>query len=267
MRRIAFVVLIVQVSFIVSRLFAGDTAQSEDELTRLKREYADVLALQGTAKNEILTIARILRANPKIAIDQTSASGEYCFNSGLGTMVHFATQPERTPEDIVYEFDASTLISAGLDPTRLQSLPERGQMTPGVWYFFQKESEIRITHMQWRAHDSDCRQREVITDCRLNPFGGGPVATDARRRSAEPDDGRNRSGRSHSVSDVTAFWPFTSNARKLRRILVRRIADMKAILRTVCSFDLGLPSSWSGTEGTPTDRTNVPGQQLHLRRY
>ena len=138
MRRIVFVVLIVQVSFIVSRLFAGDTAQSEDELTRQKREYADVLALQGTAKNEILTIARILRANPKIAIDQTSASGEYCFNSGLGTMVHFATQPERTSEDIVYEFDASTLISAGLDPTRLQSLPERGQMTPGVWYFLPK---------------------------------------------------------------------------------------------------------------------------------
>jgi len=79
-----------------------------------------------------------LRASPKIAIDQTSASGEYCFNSGLGTMVHFATQPERTPEDIVYEFDASSLIAAGLDPSRLQPLPERGQMTPGVWYFLSK---------------------------------------------------------------------------------------------------------------------------------
>jgi hypothetical protein len=79
-----------------------------------------------------------LHAKPEIAIDQTAASGEYCFNSGLGTMVHFATQPERTPEDVVYEFDASGLIAAGLDPSRLQQLPERGRMTPGVWYFLPK---------------------------------------------------------------------------------------------------------------------------------
>src|SRR6266567_5019000 len=77
---------------------------SGDELATLKREYADVLALQGTSRGEILAIARILRANPEVAIDQTAASGEYCFNSGLGTMVHFATKPERTPEDVVYEF-------------------------------------------------------------------------------------------------------------------------------------------------------------------
>ena len=56
-------------------------------------------------------------------------------NSGLGTMVHFATQPERTLEDVVYEFDASGLIAAGLDPARLQQLPEIGRMTPGEWYF------------------------------------------------------------------------------------------------------------------------------------
>ena len=95
MRRIFFVVLIVQISAFNGALIAGDEPKAEDELTTLKRDYADVLALQGTAKGEILTIARILRASPKIAIDQTSASGEYCFNSGQGTMVHFATQPER----------------------------------------------------------------------------------------------------------------------------------------------------------------------------
>ena len=135
MRRIIFILLI---SVVTGRLLAADQPQSEDELTKLKRDYADVLALQGTSKGEILAIARILRANPKVAIDQTAASGEYCFNSGLGTMVHFATQPERTPEDVVYEFDASALIAAGLDPSRLQQLPERGQMTPGVWYFLPK---------------------------------------------------------------------------------------------------------------------------------
>src|SRR5881398_3271853 len=138
MGRVAFVVLIVPFSLIRCRLFARDTAQAQHELTRLKREYADVLGLTGTAKGEILAIAKILRANPKVAVDQTAASGEYCFNSGLGTMVHFATQPESTSEDVVYEFDASGLMAAGLNPSRLQPLPERGQMTPGMWYFLPK---------------------------------------------------------------------------------------------------------------------------------
>jgi len=138
MQRIVFLVLAAHMSLLTSGLLARDHSAVEDELTRLKREYADVLTLQGTSKAEILTIAGILRAKPEIAIDQTAASGEYCFNSGLGTMVHFATQPERTPEDVVYEFDASGLITAGLDPSRLQQLPERGRMTPGVWYFLPK---------------------------------------------------------------------------------------------------------------------------------
>jgi hypothetical protein len=138
MQRIVFLVLAAHMSLLTSGLLARDQSAVEDELTRLKREYADVLTLQGTSKAEILTIAGILRAKPEIAIDQTAASGEYCFNSGLGTMVHFATQPERTPEDVVYEFDASGLITAGLDPSRLQQLPERGRMTPGVWYFLPK---------------------------------------------------------------------------------------------------------------------------------
>jgi hypothetical protein len=122
-------------SLLTGRLLAGNQPAAEDELTKVKREYGDVLALQGTSKSEILAIARILRAKPDIAIDQTAASGEYCFNSGLGTMVHFATQPELTPEDVVYEFDASGLVAAGLDTSRMQQLPERGQMTPGLWYF------------------------------------------------------------------------------------------------------------------------------------
>jgi hypothetical protein len=90
-----------------SRLLAANQPAAEDDLTKIKREYGDILALQGTSKGEILAIARILRVKPDIAIDQTAASGEYCFNSGHGTMVHFATQPERTPEDIVDEWTAS----------------------------------------------------------------------------------------------------------------------------------------------------------------
>ena len=138
MQRFVFVVLAAHLSLLTGRLLAGDQPVAEDELSKLKREYADVLALQGTSKAEILAIAGILHAKPEIAIDRTAASGEYCFNSGLGTMVHFATQPERTPEDVVYEFDASGLITAGLNPSRLQQLPEQGRMTPGVWYFLPK---------------------------------------------------------------------------------------------------------------------------------
>ena len=138
MRPIAFIVLTVWMSLLTGRLPAGNQPAAEDELTKIKREYGNVLALQGTSKGEILAIARILRAKPDIAIDQTAASGEYCFNSGHGTMVHFATQPERTQEDVLYEFDASGLIAAGLEPAHMKQLPERGQMTPGVWYFLPK---------------------------------------------------------------------------------------------------------------------------------
>jgi len=138
MRHVIFVILAAHMYILTGRLLAGDQPVTGDELTTLKREYADVLALQGTSKGEILAIARILRANPEVAIDRTAASGEYCFKSGLGTMVHFAAQPERTSEDIVYELDASGLIAAGLDPARMKQLPELGRMVPGVWYFLPK---------------------------------------------------------------------------------------------------------------------------------
>jgi len=137
MRRCVFVVLAAQAS-LMTGLWAGDKPGPETQIATLESEYADVLALQGVAKHEILAIARILRANPEVAIDRTAASGEYCLNSGHGTIVHFAAHPERTPEDVVYEFDASSLIAAGLDPAPMKKLPELGQMTPGVWYFLPK---------------------------------------------------------------------------------------------------------------------------------
>jgi len=109
--------------------------QTAKELERLKKDYADVIALQGTARDELFAIARLLRAKPEMAIDRTSASGEYCLKSGLGTMTHYASDPTRTPEDIVYEFDASALMKAGLDPQKLPTLPALGHMEPGRWYY------------------------------------------------------------------------------------------------------------------------------------
>ena len=138
MRRAVFAVLVAQLCLVTGRLSAGDKPATEPDFAAAGNEYADVLALQGSAKSELLAIARILRANPDIALDRTAAGGEYCFKSGPGTMVHFSTHPERTVEDVVYEFDASGLIAAGLDPARMKQLPALGEMTPGVWYFLPK---------------------------------------------------------------------------------------------------------------------------------
>lgn len=105
------------------------------ELARIQSEYSDVLALKGTSKNELLAIAHLLRAKPEMAIDRTKAASEYCFKSSQGTMVHYASHPEATAEDVVYEFDATQLLAAGLDPERVPKLPALGNMEPGKWYF------------------------------------------------------------------------------------------------------------------------------------
>ena len=113
----------------------GSTDAGSAELAHIQSEYVDVLALQGTAKAEVLAIARVLRAKPEMAIDKTKAVGEDCFKSSEGTMVHYASQPEATAEDVVYEFDATQLLAAGLDPQRVPKLPALGNMEPGKWYF------------------------------------------------------------------------------------------------------------------------------------
>jgi len=107
-----------------------NTDAGNPELARIQSEYSDVLALQGTAKAELLAIARVLRAKPEMAIDRTKAAGEYCFKSSESTMVHYASQPESTVEDVVYEFDATQLLAAGLDPQRVPRLPALGKMNP-----------------------------------------------------------------------------------------------------------------------------------------
>jgi hypothetical protein len=125
--------LLVITSGISAQTRSGDAGTAE--LSRIQSEYSDVLALQGTAKAELLAIARVLRAKPEMAIDRTKAAGEYCFKTSQGTMVHYASQPEATAEDVVYEFDATQLLAAGLDAQRMPKLPAVGNMEPGKWYF------------------------------------------------------------------------------------------------------------------------------------
>ena len=131
--KLALIVSVLAVPVIAVR--GEDTNNSTQDLAHTGPEYADVLALQGTAKQEILAIARILRAKPQMAIDTTAAAEEFCLKSGSGTMVHFASNLASTKEDIVYEFDASDLIKAGLNPERLMKMPAVGEMEPGRWYF------------------------------------------------------------------------------------------------------------------------------------
>jgi len=123
---------------VVAVSFQPAFAQSNSaaaELAKLKAEYSDVLALSGTPKRELLAIAQLLRMRPEMAIDKTAASGEYCFKTGMGSMVHYSVHPGTSQEDVVYEFDASELIRSGLDPTQLPKLPPLGGMQSGRWYF------------------------------------------------------------------------------------------------------------------------------------
>src|SRR5438093_10656477 len=112
---------------ITSGMLAQTRNTDAPELARIQSEYSDVLALQGTAKAELLAIARVLRAKPEMAIDRTKAAGEYCFKSSESTMVHYASQPESTVEDVVYEFDATQLLAAGLDPPAGAKAASSGQ--------------------------------------------------------------------------------------------------------------------------------------------
>lgn len=75
MLRIVFIVLTAYMSLLTGRLVTSDQPQNEDKFMKVRTEYADVLALQGTVKGETLAIARLLRANPKMAVDQTVIRG------------------------------------------------------------------------------------------------------------------------------------------------------------------------------------------------
>lgn len=61
MPHILLMLLIAFASLINASAFGGDDPARQDELAKPGGEYADVLALQGTAKAELLAIARILR--------------------------------------------------------------------------------------------------------------------------------------------------------------------------------------------------------------
>lgn len=116
----------------------SDAATSRPgDLERLRAEYAPVLALTGTAKQEVLAIAALLARRPAMAIDfSATPAGHYCLNPGAGSMVHFSTRPERDPVDIVFVHDPAPFAAAGLDVGALPPQPGSvAEMRPNVWYY------------------------------------------------------------------------------------------------------------------------------------
>ncbi len=99
---------------------------------------AAVQALQGTAREEVVALARLLAKRPSMAIDMTAASGEYCLNTGGHVMAHWTTRPDETTEDLIYFIDAQPLVDKGL---RLSEFPllasDRGTMQPNTFYRYE----------------------------------------------------------------------------------------------------------------------------------
>jgi hypothetical protein len=114
-----------------------DTTRALDDAAGIQRQYAPVLALDGTAKQEILAIARLLQHQPGMAIDFSAApSRQYCLAPGAGSMVHFTVEPGRAAVDIVYFHDAAPLLATGLAPGKLATQPASiAEMKPGIWYY------------------------------------------------------------------------------------------------------------------------------------
>ena len=102
-----------------TNIFAATDAE---ELSAIKNEFGAVLSLKGTARKEINAIANLFAPGSKLAaIDETKASGEYCMLETVTkhNMIHYASSPEKTHEDIVYYLNPKTFIESGMDVNKL----------------------------------------------------------------------------------------------------------------------------------------------------
>ena len=120
-----------------TNIFAATDAE---ELSAIKNEFGAVLSLKGTARKEINAIANLFAPGSKLAaIDATKASGEYCMLETVTkhNMIHYASSPEKTHEDIVYYLNPKTFIESGMDVNKLPKHPKSlGKMTPLQWYYY-----------------------------------------------------------------------------------------------------------------------------------
>jgi hypothetical protein len=128
-----FVILI---GLLIALAPSPTAADEADELVRIRRDYADVLALSGTARDEILAFARLLRKQPAMAIDFSHLdTPQHCLNTG-GDMLHVADDPS-AKVSLAYLHPARSLVDAGLDVTKLPIEPETSSEIEGDrWYYY-----------------------------------------------------------------------------------------------------------------------------------
>jgi len=122
------------------------TAGDADELARIKKDYADVLALSGTARDELLAFARLLHKQPAMAIDFSHLeTPQHCLNTG-GDMLHVADDPSaKIP--LAYIHPAKRLVEAGLDVTKLPIEPETSAELAGdTWYYYPASGRTEPFH-------------------------------------------------------------------------------------------------------------------------
>lgn len=123
----------------VAALAAGLAATARAEETSSEDPVvAAVKKLTGSAREEVLALARLLAMRPSMAIDFSKTSGEYCLDTGGHVMAHFSIKPDQTSEDIVFFVDAAPLVAKGLKLDQVPALdPGLGKMQPNTWYRYE----------------------------------------------------------------------------------------------------------------------------------
>jgi len=87
-------------------------------------------------------ISAYIDTHPEMIVDFADVSGEYCVNTwrvGGAHMTHYAIDPSKTAEDVIDFVQAQSFIDAGIDVTKLPTMPVKlGAMENGQWYYLPK---------------------------------------------------------------------------------------------------------------------------------
>ena len=128
MRSVVLIIVAAHIAFFTGGLVADDRSAAQNEITRLKREYADVLALQGTAKSGVPGH----RQNSSCETQDCGRSdgGEWRILFQQRALARwFTLPPDRKTrlKTLFYEFDASGLIAAGFNRRGCSSYPNEAE--------------------------------------------------------------------------------------------------------------------------------------------
>ncbi len=97
-----------------------------------------------TAAKAQAVINAYIDTHPEMIVDLADVSGEYCVNTwrvGSAHMTHYAIDPSKTTEDVIDFVLAQSFIDAGIDVTKLPTMPAKlGAMENGHWYYLAKGS-------------------------------------------------------------------------------------------------------------------------------